>query len=687
MVPLFVRLYEFALFAYPAPFRHEFAGEMLSAFRARCEDEAAIRGLPGILFLWLEVLADTAMTAPQEHYFMLFNDIRYAFRSLRKSTAFTLAALACLALGIGASTAIFSIVNAVVLKPIPYKDSERFVRVYTEFPKFPGGGLRKFAVSPPEFRDLQREGRSWDQLEAWALGAVSLSFGSEPVRISLCQVSGGMMPMLGIAPALGRWITPAHDNPGAVPAVVISDGLWRRSFGAKPDVIGKPVWADGTKAVVVGVMPQGFQFPADATEPAEAWAPMQFTSRQMTQRGSHYLALLAHLKPGESIAHASGDLRRIENVFGASATPAVHAISHDDHPLTMYGFQDEVIGKVKKAMLMLLGAVAFFLLIACVNVANLLLARSDSRRREIAVRKAIGAGTAQLIRQFAVEGLMLSGTGALLGAALAWLGLKFIVATDSGTIPRLREAVLDWRVLVFTLFVAVLTGLVFCMAPMMQSVRTPVGEALKAAGGRASGSVRSNRFRSALVVSEVALALVLLIGSGLLVRAFWKLQQVNPGIRTDHVLTARVTLSGNSYNDREKLRQFWVRLNERLQASPGVISATLALGLPPERGEDDNDTEIENFVPRKGGPVQNVAYYQRVGDRFFETLGARLAEGRFFDARDGFGAPPVVVVNQVMAQTFWPGESAVGKRLRPSGPGRDWMTVIGVCSASTISSH
>jgi putative ABC transport system permease protein len=487
-----------------------------------------------------------------------------------------------------------------------------------------------------------------------------------------------MMPLLGVTPRSGNWITPANDNPGAVTAIVLSDGLWKRSFGANPQITGKEVWLNGAKGVVAGVMPEGFEFPPGATEPSEAWAPLQITEQQMMQRGSHFLSLVAHLKPGENLTHASGDLHRIENTLGAGASMKFHAINHATHPLQIAGFQDEVVGSVKKAMLMLLGAVAFFLLIACVNVANLLLARSDSRRREIAVRKAIGAGLPQLVRQFAVEGLMLSGTGAALGVALAWVGVRFIVATDSGSIPRLREAGVDGRVLLFTVAVAVATGLLLCMAPMLQSVRQPVSEALKAAGGRTMGSVKASRFRGALVVSEVALALILLIGSGLLVRAFWKLQQVDAGVRSDHILTARISLSSQTFNDRDKLRQFWIRLNERLQQMPGVVSATMAAGLPPERSENDNDTEIENFVQRKGGPVQNVAYYQRVGDKFFETLGARLMEGRYFDSRDGFGATSVVIVNQSMARAFWPGESAVGKRVRPSGTAQDWRSVIGV---------
>ncbi|MES1256828.1 MAG: ABC transporter permease, partial [Acidobacteriota bacterium] len=559
---------------------------MLSLFRDRCEDEAATRGWAGVLLVWLKALFDTAVTAPEEHFFMLIDNLRYAFRSLRKSPAFTLAALSCLALGIGASTAIFSVVNAVVLKPLPYRDAGRYVRIYTEFPGFPNGGLRKFWLSPPEFRELQKEGRAWDQLEAWVAGSASLQGGSEPVRVTICSVSGGLMPMLGVAPRLGRWITPASDNPGAVTALVLADGLWRREFGADPQIVGREVWLDGGKAVVAGVMPAGFVYPPGAAEPAEAWTPLQLTAQQMTQRGGHFLSAVAHLRPDTSLAKVSGDLRRIEAVLGAANSPRFHAINAASHSLTVYGFQDEVVGGVRKAMLMLLGAVAFFLLIACVNVANLLLARSDSRRREIAVRKAIGAGVPQLLRQFAVEGLLLSGTGAALGVALAWVGVRFIVATDAGTIPRLGEAGVDWQVLLFTAAVAVATGLIFCMAPLLQAFRQPVSTALKAASGRASGSVRANRFRASLVVSEVALALILLIGSGLLVRAFWKLQQVDAGIRPDHLLTARISLNRQSYGDPEKLRQFWSRLNERLQSMPGVRSATLASGLPPERRED-----------------------------------------------------------------------------------------------------
>jgi putative ABC transport system permease protein len=674
MIPFSIRLYRALLYAYPAPFRQEYAGQMTHMFRARCADEVSALGPSGLFLLWLEVLLDTAVTAPREHYFMLIQDVRYAFRSLRKSLGFTTAAVTCLALGIGASTAIFSIVNAVLLKPPPYRDSKNYARVYTEFPK---QDLGRFAFSPPEFRNMQRYNRSWDQIEAWVTDGASLQGGERPLRINVCFLSGGMMPMLGVAPEIGRPIVPGNDDPGVQRTLVLSHALWQSAFAGDPNIVGRQTLLDGGKVLIVGVMPASFEFPPGTTEPVDAWSPLQLTAQQMKQTGGHFLALVAHLRPGVTSAGTAADLRSIEGDLGRANSPNYHAINPKTHPLSLYGFQDEIIRNVRSAMLMLLGAVAFFLLIACVNVANLLLARSDSRRREIAVRKAIGAGSSQLLRQFAVEGLMLSGTGAVLGVALAWAGVRFIVSTNPGTIPRIREAGLDLNVLLFAVAVAFLTGLVFCLAPMLQSLRHPVNDALKAAGGRAAGSAASNRFRAALVVSEISLALVLLIGSGLLVRAFWNLQAVDAGIRPDHLLTARISLTSETFNDRDHLRQFWIAANDKLRSLPGVTSATLVAGLPPQRGENDNTTFIEGYAQDSTGIGQIVAFYQTVGDNFFETVGARLVEGRFFDQRDGFGAPDVMIVNQTMAKTFWPGRSAIGRRVRAGGH-MDYSTVIGV---------
>ena len=675
MIPLSTQFYRLLLFAYPAPFRHEYSGQMTSLFRARCADEITDSGVPGLLLLWLQVLLDTAVSAPREHYYMLIQDVRYAFRSLRKSPGFTTAAVTCLALGIGASTAIFSIVSAVLLKPLPYRDSERLAAVYTEFPQ---AHLTKFAFSAPEFKNVERFHRSWDQIESWVVGGASLQGGERPLRVSVCFLSGGMMPMVGANPELGRPILPANDVEGVETTLVLSHALWKTAYGGDAHVIGREIQLNGSKAQIIGVMPAGFEFPPGSPEPVDAWSPLQLTAQQMKQTGGHFLSLLAHLRPGVSLTGAAQDLHVIERELGKADSPNNHAINPARHPLTIYGFQDEIIGKVKTAMFLLLGAVAFFLLIACVNVANLLLARSDSRRREIGVRKAIGAGAAQLMRQFAVEGLMLSGTGAVCGVVLAWMGVRFIVASNAGTIPRIREATVDGRVLLFALAVALFTGLVFCMAPMVQSVRQPVNDVLKAAGGRFMGSRRSNSFRGALVIAEISLALVLLIGAGLLVRAFWKIQAVDPGFRADHLLTARISLSGQTYSDKNRVRQFWASATEKLKNAPGIVSATLVAGLPPQRPENDNTTYIEGYPLDASRLGQIVAYFQTVGDHFFETIGARLLSGRYFDQRDGFDAAPVVMVNDAMAKAYWPGQSPVGKRLRAAGP--NFVTVIGVVS-------
>lgn len=605
----------------------------------------------------------------------LRRDAGYAVRTLMRNPAFSLVAIVCLGLGIGASTTIFSVVNAVLLKDLPFKNSSRLLRVYTEFPTFPGGGLPKFPVSAPEFRELQRDGRSWDQLEAWTAGGANISGTSEPVRVPAAFVSGGLMAMLGVQPAKGRFLTLPDDVSGAPMTVVLSDGLWRRAFGSDSNVVGRETYLNGAKATVVGVMPPGFEFPPGANEPSEVWAPLQLTAQQMTRRGGHFLSLIGHLRPGLSFEDARRETVQLVTSYGEKASPNFHSINPKTHPVVIHGFQDEVVGTARKPMLMLLGAVGFFLLIACVNVANLLLARSDARQREIAVREAIGAGQLQLTRQFIVEGTVLASAGAVLGLFLAWAGVKLIIATNAGMIPRIREASVDGSVLVFSIGVALITGVAFGLAPLVHLVTRSLHDALKAAA-RTQGSSSSNRFRSVLVMAELAMALVLLIGAGLLVRAFWKLQAVHPGFDSDRLITMRLSLSNSSY-DPVRLRQFWSSLADRLANTPGLESATIMQGLPPERQAVQNDTVIENFVPRPGGPVQNVAFYQSVGDRFFETLRVPLIDGRFFDARDGFGAPGTVIVNETMARSFWPGEPAIGKRIRPAGAA-DWLTIVGV---------
>jgi len=476
---------------------------------------------------------------------------------------------------------------------------------------------------------------------------------------------------------MGRLLTPPDDAPSAPVTAVLSYGLWQRAFGGDASVLGRDVRLNGQKCTVVGVMPKEFQFPPGETDPPEIWSPMQIDPANPGGRASHFISVIAMLKPGVSIYQARDEMKQLLAQWGAMDTMKRHMFNPKFHPVVMYGFQDEVVGGVRLAMLMLLGAVAFVLLIACVNVANLLLARAEARQREIAIRKAMGAAAWRLARQFVTEGVVLSLAGALLGLALAFVGLRVIANTNAASIPRANEIGVDIRVLLFTLGVSFLTGIVFGLAPLAQIIAANVHDTLKAAGTRSTASVASNQFRRALVVTELALALMLLIGSGLMIRAFWKLQEVHSGIQPDRLLTMRVALPQAVYPENGRVIQFWTNVQQRMAALPGVESAAVMSGLPPMRQINANDTQIEGWVLRKGGPIQNMDYWQITGPRYFETMGVRLIEGRYFDDRDGDGAPLTGIVNQSTARTYWPGESAIGHRVKPGFQG-DWRTVIGV---------
>jgi putative ABC transport system permease protein len=606
----------------------------------------------------------------------LVQDLKYGMRMLRKFPVLTAAAVVCIALGAGATTAIFSVVNAVVLRPLPYKDPERLVRIYTEFPTFPGGGLRRFWISPAEYLDLRRELKSWDGIDGWVVASANLAGSVQPLRVTEAYVTGGLFQMLGSRAELGRVITPQDDLPSSPLTAVISHGLWQRAFGADRNVVGRDVLLDGLKCTIAGVMPPDFRFPPEELNPTDIWVPGRIDPANPGGRGNHYLSLMGRLKPDVSMRRAQEELAQKVNYWGSTATPKHHAFHPRFHPIVSYPFHDEVVGQVRPALLALLGAVAFVLLIACVNVANLLLARAEGRQREVAVRTALGADFRSLVRQFVAEGLLLSAAGAALGLALAYAGLQAIKAASGASMPRASEIGIDWRVLAFTAGVSVLTGLFFGLAPLLQVAARNVHDSLKA-GVRTTATAGAQQFRRALVVAELALALVLLIGTGLMIRAFWNLQRVNAGFEPQGLLTMRVILPDGVYKDARSVLNFWSAVQERVRAIPGAVSASMMSGLPPLRQLNANDTGIEGFVERPGGPKQNVDYWQAAGDRYFETMGIRLIDGRFFDERDGESAPPAVIVNQAMAHMFWPGESPIGRRVRTNMEG-PWQTVVGV---------
>jgi putative ABC transport system permease protein len=478
---------------------------------------------------------------------------------------------------------------------------------------------------------------------------------------------------------MGRLITPADDAPGAPLVADISYGTWKSVFGGDADIIGHETLLDGKKTTIIGVMPTSFQFPPGESDPARVWTPVQLDPVNPGGRGSHNWYLLGRLKPGVTAPQAQAELASLVQSYGEHKSPKTHSFDPKNHTLVSYPLQAEVVSGVRPALLMLLGAVAFVLLIASVNVANLLLARAEARRREIAIRGAMGASLGRLARQFVTEGILLAFFGAALGLALSYAGVRLVQLTNAGGIPRADEIVMDWRVLVFTLVTSIVTGALFGLAPLVPLMVSGISRSLKDAAGSTTAAGGAQLFRRALVVGELAMALVLLIGCGLMLRAFWKLQEVHTGMSPQNVITMRVSLPSGTYNDNPKIASFWSRLDERITHLPGVQSAAIVYGLPPLRPPNMDDTGIEGFVKREGGPIENVDFYQSVSKDYFATMGIRLMDGRLFDDRDSFGAPGAVIVNHTMANTFWPGQEAVGRRVRP-GMGKDtpWFTVVGV---------
>jgi putative ABC transport system permease protein len=608
----------------------------------------------------------------------LWQDVKHSARMLVKNPGFTFAAVVCLMLGIGATTAIFSVVNAVLLRPLAYKQPQALVRVYTEFPTFPNGGLPRFWTSPPEFIDLRRDLRSFSSLDAWTNGGANIAGITQPARVTASFVSGGMLNALGVQPAMGRLISPSDDEPGAPPVADISYGLWKSVFGGDTQIVGKETQLNGKKCTIIGVMPASFAFPPGEVDPPQVWSALQIDPLKPGNRGSHFLYLLGRLKPGVTPPQAQSELEAYVKATGdANKSVMGHHFNTENHTLVSYPLQAEVVSSVRPALIMLLAAVGFVLLIACINVANLLLARAEARKREIAIRSALGAGLSRLAKQFVVEGILLSVCGAILGLGLAYGGLRLIQLTNAGSLPRAAELGIDLRVLLFTMAATILTGVLFGLAPIVPLMAANLHDSLKDTVGSTTSTSGAQAFRRALVAGELALALVLLIGCGLMVKGFWKLQEVHTGMNPANVTTMTVAIQQQTYPKSEQVDAFWMRLEEKITHMPGVQSAAIAYGLPPLRPPDMNDTKIEGWVRTKGGPIQNVDFYQIASKDYFQTMGIRLMEGRLFDERDTPTAPDVAIINQTMARTFWGNQSAIGKHVQPGMSGPE-CTIIGV---------
>lgn len=560
-------------------------------------------------------------------------------------------------------------VDSVLLTPLPYPEPERLVAVHS---RLPGREGDDFWLSPPEFLELRREAGSFEALAAWVPRAINVVGLSEPVRAEGVYVTPGLFSALGVEPVLGRLFSDAAARPGVEPVAVLSHGLWRHAFGSDRRIVGRRVRVDGSPVTVVAVLPPGFEV---GGRRFDVWLPLALDPAS-PMREAHFLNVLGRLREGYSLGPARAELEGILARW-PETHPGLHTPDTREHRIVFEPLLDSQVGEARPALRLLLGAVAFVLLIAAANVASLLLARAEGRRREIAVRTALGAGRGRLLRQLLLESLVLALLGGALGLLLGLWGVRAIVAAHPGSLPRAVEIGVDARMLGFTAAVSLLTGALFGLAPALHGLGGSLTAALKE-GGRAGSGAGRQVLRRGLVVLEVLLATMLVLACGLLLRSFWNLRQVDPGFDPEGVLSFQVSLPFSDYSEPARAGAFYEELTRRLTALPGVEAAAAMTGLPPDREAVAAPAVLEGVPEDPQGPPHRVDYWQFVTPGYFRAMRISLVDGRLFEPSDGPGAPGVVVVNRTMARTFWPGRSAVGRRLRAAGPEGPPLTIAGV---------
>ncbi|HZM88285.1 MAG TPA: ABC transporter permease [Blastocatellia bacterium] len=593
----------------------------------------------------------------------LGQDLRYALRMLLKNPGFAVVAVIALALGIGANTAIFSVVNTVLLRSLPYSDPDRLMVVReNKLPQFP-----EFSISPGNFLDWQKQNTSFEKLVAINRAAYNLVSGdADPERLRGARVSAGLFEMLGANPVQGRTFTDEEDQPGRDNVVILSGSLWKRRFGGDPNIIGQSLTLSSASYTVIGIMPATFQFPDRDTE---LWTPIAFTSRQAQQHGSHYLSVIGRLKQETTIQQADIEMKSI-----AARLAEQYPDSNAGWSNNVFRMQEYEVRDIRSGLIFLLGAVAIVLLIACANVANLLLARSTARQKEMAIRSALGASRWRVIRQLLTESVLLALIGGGVGLLLAFWGTESLLALAPEDLPRIKDVALDGRVLGFTLVVTMITGVIFGLAPALQSSSPNLNETLKEAGrGTTAGR---HRVRNSLVIVEVALALMLLICSGLMIRSFMRLQRVDPGFNPSNGLAMSIALPGRKYPNSDNHLAFFSQLVERTSALPGVVAAGATQSLPIQ---DDFlvGFDIQGRPPVPPGEGKSTNYYAVTTD-YFKAMGIQLLRGRLFTEQDNSKAPPVAIINETMAKQYFPDEDPIGQRIHlTQGPDK-FREIVGI---------
>jgi putative ABC transport system permease protein len=600
----------------------------------------------------------------------MFRDLRFAVRSLRKRPAFTAIALVTLALGIALNTTVFSVFDSVLLRPLPLKDTETLVSVWESGL---GAGVQRNELAPANFVDIRAQNQVFENIGAYGNQSFNLSGQGDPERLDGCRVSANVLSFLGVAPALGRTFLTGEDEPGSDHVVVLSNSLWRRRFNADQNIVGRVITLDSDSFTVVGVMPKGFFFPV---RESELWVPMAMSADEASGRGDHYLRVVARLKSGITMARANLDLDAIANRLASQYPRTNEGLSFASNPL-----QQDYVGNLRLPILVLFAAVGLVLCIACANIANLLLAQGTTRRKEIAIRLALGAGRWSIVKQLLVESCVLAALGGILGIVAAVWAVDFLSKLVPASLSQLQGVAPNARVLLFALATTFLTGIVFGTAPALHASHANPGQTLGDLGRDSAGGQRGNFVRRLLVVSEVALAVVLLVGAGLLLRSFQRLTSVDPGFRTENLLTMRMVLPFPRYSKPQDRRKFYDEVLRRIKEVPSVENAGMISFLPLSFSGMNFSFTVED-QPAQRDMALPGALYRVISPDYFKTIDIPLLRGRSFDLHDTASSTAVVVVNRRLAEHFWPNQDPIGKRLKigSADSQNPWATVVGVAA-------
>ncbi len=598
-----------------------------------------------------------------------WHDLRFGARALVRSPGFAVISILTLALGIGANASIFSVLNTVLLRPLPWSEPDRAVMIWSKWTAFD-----KTWVAEGEVVDYRKRATTLQEVAAWSDAQVNLTGDQEPERVSAARVTANIFSTLGVGPMLGRTFTAQEDVPNGPRLVVLGYALWNRRYSADASIVGRTILVNGDAYEVVGVMPPGFVLPTDyrSAEPSQLWTTLQLNPTSM-DHGNHGYYAAGRVKPGATVRQAADELHGITRAMTSEGLYPVQM----QFDTVVVSLEDEVVGNVRRSIWLLFGAVGFLLLIACANVANLLLARAEARQREMAVRSALGASSFRMLRQLLTESLVLTGVSAVVGLGLAFAAVRVVAWWNPADIPRVGTVTVDLRVLAFTAVVALMTSVLFSLAPAMRSLKVDLTDSLKDGGQGGSSGASRQRFRNALVVVQMALAVLLLVGAGLMLRSLWSLQRIPIGFDPSNVLTMRVSLPTTSYPNAEQVVGFYDRLIERVRQLPGVRTAGAARLLPLGSTIGDFGLIVEGYVPPPGTSAKGD--WQIVTDGYLEAMGERVVRGRTITAADTAGGQLVALVNEELARLYFSGRDPIGGRLKIGGDAkRPWVTVVGV---------